>query len=161
MKKRVLAALMVAAMTASLATGCGTPAGKSSDSDDGGSESGVKRVTYSLREEPPSMDPQKGNSISTATACDAICEGLVRNVSGEVRPAGAESWEVSDDGLVYTFHIREGMKWSDGEPLTAEDYAYGFTRLMDPAEASDYAFFGYVLKNGVAVNNGEVPDIPV
>lgn len=152
MKKRLLAVFLTAAMTVTLMAGCGVPGGSS---DEGDSE-GLKRVTYSLREEPPTLDPQLMNSIPSATAAIHTCAGLTRNVEGEIRGDGAEDWEVSDDGLVYTFHLRDGLKWSDGEDLTAEDYVYGIQRLMDPATASTYSFLGAILKNGNAVNAGEM-----
>ena len=152
MKKRLLAVFLTAAMTVTLMAGCGVPGGSS---DEGDSE-GLKRVTYSLREEPPTLDPQLMNSIPSATAAIHTCTGLTRNVEGEIRGDGAEDWEVSDDGLVYTFHLRDGLKWSDGEDLTAEDYVYGIQRLMDPATASTYSFLGAILKNGNAVNAGEM-----
>ncbi len=166
MKKRLLAAFLAMAMTAAMVTGCSTPgsgggdsgSGSGSDSDDGSAESGgTKRITYTLREDVPSMDPQNSNSISSASANIHVLACLTRNKEGEVVGDAAETWEVSDDGLVYTFHLRDGLKWSDGEDVKAEDYVYGMQRLMDPDFAADYAFIGYILKNGTAVNNGEVP----
>lgn len=160
MKKRLLAAFLAMAMTAAMVTGCSTPGSKessdsgSSDGGDSGS-GGKKRITYTLREDVPSMDPQNSNSIVASTANIHTLACLTRNVEGEVKGDAAESWDVSDDGLVYTFHLRDGLKWSDGEDVKAEDYVYGIQRLMDPATASDYAFIGYIVKNGAAVNNGE------
>ena len=156
MKKRLLAALLSAAMVVTMFAGCGTPGSKKSDDSSETEGTGKKRVTYTLREDIPSADPQNSNSISSASANIHMLACLTRNVEGEVRGDAAESWEVSDDGLVYTFHLRDGLKWSDGVDVTADDYVYGMQRLMDPAEACDYAFIGYILKNGVAVNNGEV-----
>lgn len=74
-----------------------------------------------------------------------------------VDPGDAERWEVSDDGLTWTFHLRDGLKWSDGSPLTAQDYEFTFQRLMDPKTASTYAWFYYPIKNGEAVAQGEKP----
>lgn len=158
MKKRLLAALLTAAMVVTMFAGCGTPGSKNSGDDkkEGDSE-GKKRITYTLREDVPSMDPQNSNSISSATANIHTLACLTRNVEGEVKGDAAETWEVSEDGLVYTFHLRDGLKWSDGVDVKADDYVYGMQRLMDPAAACDYAFIGYILKNGTAVNNGEVP----
>jgi len=72
-------------------------------------------------------------------------------------PGDAESWEVSSDGLTWTFHLRKGLKWSDGSPLTAKDYEFTFQRLMDPKTASTYAWFYYVIKNGEEVATGKAP----
>ena len=156
MKKKLLAALLAAAMTVTMLAGCATPGSKKAE--DGKEEStGKKRITYTLREDVPSMDPQNSNSISSATAdiCTYAC--LTRNVEGKVQGDSAESWEVSEDGKTYTFHLREGIKWNDGVDVKAEDFVYGMRRLMDPAAACDYAFIGYILKNGAAVNNGDAP----
>ena len=135
MKKRLLAALLSAAMVVTMFAGCGTPGSKKSDDSSETEGTGKKRVTYTLREDIPSADPQNSNSISSASANIHMLACLTRNVEGEVRGDAAESWEVSDDGLVYTFHLRDGLKWSDGVDVTADDYVYGMQRLMDPAEA--------------------------
>lgn len=119
---------------------------KDSKKDDSSASSGKKRITYTLREDLPSMDPQNSNSISCATAEICTYAMLTRNVEGEIKPDAAESWDISDDGLTYTFHLRDGLKWSDGEDVKAGDYVYGIQRLMDPEMASDYAFIGYILK---------------
>ena len=74
-----------------------------------------------------------------------------------VVPGAAESWTLSDDGRTYTFLLREGMTWSDGEPLTAEDFVFSFRRIMDPQTASPSAALLYDIKNGKAVNTGEAP----
>lgn len=157
MKKKLLAALLATAMTVTMFAGCGTPGSKDSKKDDSSASSGKKRITYTLREDLPSMDPQNSNSISCATAEICTYAMLTRNVEGEVKPDAAESWDISDDGLTYTFHLRDGLKWSDGEDVKAGDYVYGIQRLMDPEMASDYAFIGYILKNGAEVNSGSVP----
>ena len=56
-------------------------------------------------------------------------------------PAAASSYDVSADGKTYTFHLRAGAKWSDGQPVTAKDFVYSFKRILDPAIAADYATF--------------------
>ena len=58
-------------------------------------------------------------------------------------PGAAESWTVSDDGTVYTFKLRQGAIWSDGSPVTADDFVYSFRRLEDPATAAEYASMLY------------------
>ena len=156
MKKKLLAALLATAMTVTMFAGCSTPGSKDSKKEESES-SGKKRITYTLREDLPSMDPQNSNSISCSTAEICTYAMLTRNVEGEIKPDAAESWDISDDGLTYTFHLRDGLKWSDGEDVKAGDYVYGIQRLMDPEMASDYAFIGYILKNGAEVNSGSVP----
>jgi ABC-type transport system substrate-binding protein len=87
-----------------------------------------------------------------------ITEPLVRrNENYELMPAGAESWDVSDDSLTWTFHLRPGMTWSDGTPVTAEDYAYTVRRMADPETAFDVTFYYGSIKNFTEANAGDVP----
>lgn len=153
MKRRLLAALLTTAMAVSVAAGCSTPAG--SDKSDSGSD-GEKVFRYAVNTLPTTLDPTKGQSIGDNEIQHAVTEGLTRNTAGDVQPGIAESWDVSDDGLTYTFHLRDDAKWSDGEPITAGDYEYSWKRLLDPATASPYSFIGTCLKNGSAVESGEM-----
>jgi ABC-type transport system substrate-binding protein len=87
-----------------------------------------------------------------------ITEPLVRrNENYELEPAGAESWETSEDGLTWTFHLRPGMTWSDGTPVTAEDYAYTVRRMADPATAFDVTFYYGSIENFTEATEGTVP----
>lgn len=115
-----------------------------------------KVLKYSLTADVPSLDPHLANSVPSATVGHQIFEGLIRTYQGEVRPGMAEKWEVSDDGVTYTFYLRDG-KWSDGKPVTAQEFEYGIRRLLDPKTASGYAFIGMALKNAGAVNKGDKP----
>ncbi|MCR4956198.1 MAG: peptide ABC transporter substrate-binding protein [Lachnospiraceae bacterium] len=151
MKKKVVATLLCATMAIGLLAGCG--AAKEADSE--GGEASEKVFRYAIGTEPTTLDPTKGNSIGDNEIQHAITEGLVRNTAGDVQPGSAESWDISDDGLEYTFHLRDGLKWSDGEPLTAKDYEYGWKRLMNPETGSIYAFIGEYIKNGLEVEKGE------
>lgn len=153
MKKKVLAALLAAAMTASLLAGCGVPSG---GSDDGGDSADGKVFRYSTRTEPTTLDPTKSNCIPDNEIQHALTESLVRNTGGEVNPGVAKEWEISDDGLVYTFHLNEDAKWSDGEQIKAQDFVYSWQRLMDPETAAPYAFIGEYIKNGLAVETGKM-----
>ena len=84
---------------------------------------------------------------------------LLLDENNELSPAAADRWESSDDGTVWTFHMRHGAKWSDGRPVTALDFEYSFRRMLDPASGNIYAFLYYVIKNGRAYNQGEIKDI--
>lgn len=87
-----------------------------------------------------------------------VYEGLVKKApDGEVLPGMATSWDVSDDGRTYTFHLREDAAWSDGEPVTAEDFVFGWQHLLDPQNASKYAYMLYPVVGAEAVNTGEKP----
>lgn len=152
MKKKVLAAFLCMAMVAGLATGCSTPGG----SKESGSEDGEKVFRYAVSTLPTTLDPTKGQSIGDNEIQHAVTEGLTRNTAGDVKPGIAEKWDISDDGLTYTFHLRKNAKWSDGKPVTAGDYEYSWKRLVNPETASPYAFIGDCLKNGQAIEQGKM-----
>ena len=86
-------------------------------------------------------------------------EGLMRDVADEngdrFEYAGAESMDVSDDGLVYTFHLRKDAKWSDGQPVTAADYEYGWKRLLNPEYGYSYSFFLFNVAGAEEYYNGQ------
>lgn len=88
----------------------------------GGKGSG-NSVSFNMEAEPTSLDPQILTDMSGLFVTSMTYESLVRlNDKNEIVPAGAESWTKSDDGKVWTFKIRQGMKWSNGDPVTAKDY---------------------------------------
>ena len=90
-------------------------------------------------------------------AFEATIEQLAKmGPEGEWHPAAADSWEVSDDGRTWTFHLRQDAMWSDGTPVTAEDWVYSFRRYLNPEMANVYAWFLFDLENGEAYNKGEV-----
>lgn len=108
--------------------------------------------------EPNSLDPAKVSINVESFILKDLFEGLTAfNASGEAVAGAAESWEISEDGTVYTFKIRDAAKWSNGDPLTAEDFVYAFRRLQDPASAAKYATILYPIKNARSVNEGETP----
>ncbi len=118
---------------------------------------GSKVLRFSYTADIATIDPNKTNAVADATVSYHLYDGLYRNVQGDIQPATAQSYEVSDDGLVYTFHLREDAKWSDGVGVTAHDYAYGMHRLCDPAAACPSSYLGAVLKNGAAISAEELP----
>ena len=108
--------------------------------------------------DPESLDPHKVETVYEAHILRDIFEGLVmQDAKANLIPGAAESWTISDDGTVYTFKIRQDAVWSNGDPVTAQDFVYSFGRLEDPATAAAYASMLYVLKNGEQVNTGAVP----
>lgn len=107
-----------------------------------------------LAAEPSVLDVARFISIYDRSVFYNILEPLVRLDNGQVSAAGAESWEISEDGLTYTFHLRENY-WSDGTRVTAKDYAEALKRQADPANAFTFASDYYSIKNFQAVNNGE------
>ena len=113
-----------------------------------------------IDEDITTFDSSKATDTYSA---DVICETeealtreVIENGVEKIIPAGAESWTTSPDGLTWTFKLRD-FKWSDGQPVKAQDYEYAWKRLLDPKVASEYSYFLYVLKNGQQANAGKVP----
>lgn len=157
MKKKVVAVLLTTAMVLSLAA-CG---GKDGGGSSGGSGGGAtQEFNTFLATEPSTLDTIKGNDMYGWDINKNTLEPLTRLVEKdgeqEREGAGAESWEPNEDGTVWTFKLRDN-KWSDGEDVTAADYAYGITRTLDPEAGSPNSFFtAPFIKNGQKVVNGEL-----
>lgn len=113
---------------------------------------------FSFDNEPPGIDPGISQGSVQSTIYAALYEGLVTvDESGNIVPAAAESWDISEDGLVYTFHLRDGLKWSDGKPVTADDFVYSWLRVLNPETASTYSWFVEMfINNGTEYAKGEV-----
>ena len=110
--------------------------------------------------EPQDLDPQIMTAFTDQNIALALFEGLCaldERTSAAV-PGAAASWETSPDGLRWTFHLRAGLKWSNGEPLTATDFVASWHRALAPALAAEYAYLLYPLKNAEALNTGKVSD---
>jgi oligopeptide transport system substrate-binding protein len=107
--------------------------------------------------EPDSLDPHKATGTWESTIIGDMIMGLLtEDIKGRAIAGSAESWDISPDGLIYTFVIREGLLWSDGVPVTAHDFVYSFQRILNPATASQYASLLYLIKNAQAVNEGDM-----
>jgi oligopeptide transport system substrate-binding protein len=108
--------------------------------------------------DPDSLDPHKARSTESMTVLRDLFEGLTRLDKHAVTvPAAAASWTVSDDGRIYTFKLRPGVRWSNGDPLVAEDFVAGLRRLVDPATASQYAQVIDVIVNAPDIVAGKKP----
>jgi len=107
-------------------------------------------------EEPSSLNPALGLNLISWEPLNNLMEGLVRlDAKHTAAPATAEKWEVSADGKTYTFHLRKNAKWSDGSPVTAGDFVYGWTQLLTPATASPAAFLLYDIVGAQDFNAGK------
>jgi oligopeptide transport system substrate-binding protein len=118
---------------------------------------GDQTLTFVLHNEPDGIDPNiTSNSFASPFLSNAF-EGLVRtNSNNELEPGLAESWEISEDGLTYTFHLRDGLKWSDGTDLTSADFAYSIERVLTPETAAQYVnMVTEYIKGADAFYNGE------
>lgn len=118
-------------------------------------------LNFYMVAEPSTLDPSKGSDSYSNTVLNNVLEPLTRleedeNQNNFIAAAGAESWESNDDGSVWTFKIRDNM-WSDGVPVTAQDYEYGIKRSLNQETASPYAFLLMPIKNAAKVNSGELP----
>jgi len=103
--------------------------------------------------EPPTLDPGLATDHTSLDIIWQLFEGLVNfDDQGNVYGVHAERWSVSDDGRTYTFQLREGLRWSDGRPLTASDYEYAWKRNIAPATASDYANVLYPIANAQRIH---------
>lgn len=144
MNKRLLALMLVLTMAISLLAGCAQPAPAPEPAPEQPAEQPAepaKEVVFNwnIGADPKTIDPVLNGASDGGDVINQTFEGLTREKSGTVYPGIAESWDVSEDGLTVTFHLRES-KWSDGSPLTAHDFVYSWKRGMDPATASEYAW---------------------
>ncbi len=110
--------------------------------------------------DPETLDQHKTSTVVEARILRDLYEGLViDDASAKVAPGVAESWTLSDDGTVYTFNFRDDAKWSNGEPVKAEDFVYSLRRIMTPETGAKYANILYPILNAEAINKGEMqPD---
>jgi oligopeptide transport system substrate-binding protein len=111
-------------------------------------------------QEPSDLDPQIVTAYTEMNLMLALFEGLTAldEHTGQPVPSAAERWEISPDGLTYTFHLRPAARWSNGDPLTAADFAWSFQRILTPALASEYSYMLWPIKNARAFNEGKVTD---
>lgn len=166
MKKRLVSAILASVMAMSLLTGCGggqDAAGDTTAAANGAQPAGDAAkpegnvLRYVMSGEPETLDPNMNNYASSSNVLLNLFTGLYQySADGSgVEPACAESYTVSDDGLTYTFKLKEGLKWSDGSPLTAADFEYSWKRELKQETASTAAWQLYYIKNGEAYNNGQ------
>ena len=135
MKKRVISLLLVAAMTVGLVA-CGS----SGDGKKSSASSDEKILSVQTGPDPETVDPALNSAVDGGEMILHAFEGLLKlDENGDPEAGQAEKWEVSEDGLTYTFHLRDGLKWSDGSDLTAEDFVYSWQRVCDPNVAAPYA----------------------
>ncbi len=115
---------------------------------------------YNNGAEPASLDPALVSDMSSFNVLINLYEGLVSHSpeDGKPIPGVARSWDISDDGLTYTFNLRKNAKWSNGDPVTAHDFVYGWKRELTPKLAAEYSFMLHYIKNAKAYNAGKITD---
>lgn len=143
-----------------VAAGCTPKTETGNNGNNGGSNgagSEAKAFRMNIHSEPTSLDPALMEDNVSGTLATGIYEGLTRkNENGEIIPATAEKFEKSEDGLTYTFKIRKDAKWSNGDPVTANDYEYSWKRALDPNVGSTYAYQFYYIVGAQDYNEGKV-----
>ena len=145
----VFIALMGALALASSITGGSTIAGRAIDLD-------TKTITLALGDEPPQLDSTRATDSISLFVLGHVMEGLLRyDANSQLVPGVAERWEIRPDGA--TFWLRDDARWSDGEPVTAHDFVFAWRQVVNPANASQYAFILYYVKNAEAINAGQMP----
>ena len=140
MKKRIIVAALAIAGAMAL-SGCGgSKSGGAKSGDTTQTAAGKKILTIQLGPDVESIDPVLNSAVDGANYILFAFDNLLKmDKDGKVVPGLAEKYEVSDDQLTWTFHLRDGLKWSDGSALTADDFVYSWQRLVDPSVAAPYA----------------------
>ncbi len=133
--------------------------------NEGGSSSGASGnvITACIASEPETIDPSLNSSVDGATYIQHVFEGLMKfqPVEGQMEPEvvpgqAAEEPTVSEDGMTWTFKLRDDIVWSDGQPVTANDFVYSWQRIVDPATASDYNYIIDMVVNAPAIRDGQM-----
>lgn len=172
--RKILAMVMALALLCATFTACGDTSGTSSSAgtsstasetgdssaaEEGETATGVSGGTLNMRNtmEPTSLNTLLATYAYDFTPINAMIECLYRDDENDVpQPAGAETVDISDDKLVYTFHLREDATWSNGDPVVATDYEFAWQQALNPEVASDYAYMLYFIHNAEPYFNGEV-----
>ena len=152
MKKKILAALLTAVMTFSLAA-CGGGGKNSSGNSSAGGSDDVMKVATVMLSDPDTLDPGRADDDQKNSIVLEAQETLFRYIDGELTEAGCESYETSEDGLTWTFHLRDN-KYSDGEEVKAQDYVNSIRRIFDPEVNCHNAGIFYCIAGGEAFNTG-------
>jgi len=153
-KKCDLIFLSILLVTCVTLTGCGS----SETNVVSGNKSGT--LYWGNGTEPQSLDPQIATGVPEHHVISAVMEGLVLKdrKTLEPRPGVAEAWDISDDGRVYTFYLRENAKWSNGDAHTAQDYVWSWWRALQTTLGNQYAYMLFPIKNAKRYYDGETTD---
>lgn len=109
-------------------------------------------------EEPQTLDPHRGEGVPTANILRDLFEGLTTTApDGRIVPGAAGRWDISRDGMTYTFYLRAEGRWSNGDPLTAEDFVFSFRRSVDPDTAAPYGRMLTPIENAQAILGRQLP----
>lgn len=150
-KKRIVSLMLAVVMSMSLIlTSCTVAGGNYPGTAD------PKSVTVDVGAEPPKLNSIITSDVVSINVLRHVCDGLTMlDKNDKAIPGVAEKWDISEDKLTYTFHLRKDYKWSDGTPVTAKDFEFAFRQLIDPKVAATYSSLGFIFKNAQAFFNGE------
>ena len=155
----LLTVIVIVACTANEDAGKEEPQKTDEGTDEEGEtegDSGEKVLRLNNGVEPTSFNPSIGFDAVSWDPLNNLMEGLTRlDQDSRAAPGVAEEWDISDDKLTYTFHLREDANWSNGDPVTAEDFVYAWKYMLDPETASSAAFLGYFIEGAEEYNAGE------
>lgn len=142
------------ALLALLFSGCGE---RQSNVEQGNA---AQELYIGIGTEPEGLDPHLVTGVTEHYVLLSLLEGLttVHPKTLAIEPGVAERWEISEDGLRYTFHLDPVARWSNGDPVTAGDFMFSFERILTPALGAPYAYMLYSIKNAEAFNKGELSD---
>lgn len=158
--KKMIALLLATMMLLALSAGCSgddKPAVDNPGNNDASQpvvDDKYDVIRFGHAYDATTLDPQNCYDDGSYFVLNNVNEGLVKGYGGEIHPGIAESWDISDDGMVYTFHLRDA-KWSDGTPLTAHDFVYSAKRILNPETAFEQAATYYNFKNGEKYHLGD------
>lgn len=131
-------------------------AGCSNGSSGGSGADIAQEITVNAMSEPPDLDPALATDTTSGWVLDHVFEGLyTKDENGNPVLGAAENVDVSEDGKTYTFTLRDDAKWSDGSNVTAQDFEYGWKRVLNPDTGSSFAFYMYYIKGAEAYNKGD------
>ena len=148
-------AFLLSAGSAALLAGCGQ--NQTARQNRSGTRTGEVVLNHGNGAEPLSLDPHHVQGSWEINILGDLMMGLLtEDAAANPIPGAAIKWEQSQDGTSWKFTLRDHL-WSDGQPVTAEDFVYSWRRMLDPKTAASYAYFLYLLKNGKAVNTGAMP----
>lgn len=124
-----------------LLTGCGKKDPSPTSSAGASSPKGKKILHFGNGAEPQDLDPHASTGVVEHRLYNTFFEGLITEDPKQKHiPGVAERWEISPDGLVYTFHLRANAKWSNGDPVTADDFVQSYKRILTPSLGAEYAY---------------------
>jgi oligopeptide transport system substrate-binding protein len=151
--KQLCAVALAATLGLSVLTGCGS---KTEDKAGAGAAGSKQEMTYNLGADPKTLDPGLNASVDGGIVVENLFEGLAKlDAKNKAVEGQAEKWEVSADGLTYTFKLKKDLKWSNGDPVKASDFVYAWKRVINPDTAAEYAYQMYYIKGAEAANTGK------